>query len=50
MTMYQPIIRITELKNALIRFRVVETALDTVIIFLSSCLKALTIDISALKA
>ncbi len=35
MTMYQPVIRIHELKNTLIRFRVVETALDAVIIFLS---------------
>ncbi len=35
MTMYQPIIRINELKNVLIRFRVAETALDAVIIFLS---------------
>ena len=35
MTMYQPVIRIHELKNALIRFRVVETILDAVIIFLS---------------
>ena len=33
--MYKPIIRINELKHALIRFRVVETALDAVIIFLS---------------
>ena len=33
--MYRPIIRINELKNALIRFRVVETTLDAVIIFLS---------------
>jgi len=33
--MYQPVIRINELKNALIRFRVVETTLDAVIIFLS---------------
>lgn len=35
MTMYQPIIRINELKNVLIRFMVVETALDAAIIFLS---------------
>lgn len=33
--MYQPIIRINEIRNLLIRFRVVETALDAVIIFLS---------------
>ncbi|MBU4138829.1 MAG: hypothetical protein KJ729_02645 [Euryarchaeota archaeon] len=33
--MYKPIIRINELKNVLIRFRVVETTLDAVIIFLS---------------
>ncbi|MBU4222217.1 MAG: hypothetical protein KKA10_11505 [Euryarchaeota archaeon] len=35
MTMYKPILRIQELKHVLIRFRVVETALDAVIIFLS---------------
>jgi len=33
--MYQPIIRINEVRNLLISFRVVETALDAVIIFLS---------------
>lgn len=33
--MYQPIIRINEIRNLLIRFRVVETTLDAVIIFLS---------------
>ncbi|MDD5617086.1 MAG: hypothetical protein PHH85_12900 [Candidatus Methanoperedens sp.] len=33
--MYKPILRINELRNILIRFRVVETALDAVIIFLS---------------
>ena len=33
--MYQPIIRINDVRNLLIRFRVVETALDAVIIFLS---------------
>lgn len=32
--MYQPIIRINEIRNLLIRFRVVETALDSVILFL----------------
>jgi hypothetical protein len=33
--MYKPIIRISELRNVLTRFRVVETALDSVIFFLS---------------
>jgi len=33
--MYQPIIRINEVRNLFIRFRVVETALDAVIIFLA---------------
>ncbi|VVB87854.1 Uncharacterised protein [uncultured archaeon] len=33
--MYKPIIRVNELKDVLTRFRVVETALDAVILFLS---------------
>ncbi len=33
--MYKPILRVNELKDVLIRFRIVETALDAVILFLS---------------